>query len=170
MATAKVPASERVATAFRELATSSKNLNDALGEWNASISALNVALKKLDIQVSAWHQIASGDDELQNFWRREIGYSKVGDHWCIALKRTWGDYTNPDDEGSEIWRFEDAPRWMMLEASGKIAELLETLVKRTVETTEKVRKRREETAEVVSILDSIASEVSWLAAAEEASK
>lgn len=161
MATVKPPASERVADAFRRLAKSTQNLEVAVKEWKSYISALNAALRKLNIGVSAWQVISNGgDDEQHEWWTREIGYSKIKDDWCIALRRSWGDHQFPEADGEETWRFEDAPRWVMVEAAAKIPDLLETLVKRTDETTDKVRKRTKETAEVAAALEPLLAELS----------
>jgi hypothetical protein len=152
MPTSKPPASERVVDAFRKLAASSKNLNQAVDEWKCYIAALNAALKKIDVGVPAWHVIAQNQEDNLDWWTREIGYTKIKDEWCIALRRMWGNLSHPDGDNEEIWRFEDAPRWVMVEAGGKIADLLETLVKRTDETTAKVNKRATETAEFATAL------------------
>jgi hypothetical protein len=149
----KPPASERVVSAFQQLTVSSQNLDNAVKEWKQYITALNAAVQKINVGVAAWHQIAGDQDDNYDWWTRDIGYSKIKDKWCIALRRTWGNHAHPDDDGEEVWRFEDAPRWLMVEAGGKIADLLETLVKRTDETTEKVNKRALETAELALALD-----------------
>jgi|SRR5579871_1058993 len=89
MVTTKPPTAERVTAAFRQLANSSKNLDDAVCEWKNHISALNAALSQLKIGVSAWHPIASNDPGSGEWWSREIVYAKVKDEWCIALRRIW---------------------------------------------------------------------------------
>jgi hypothetical protein len=157
----KPPASLRVATAFKHLAKSSQALNESVTEWAGYIHSLNSALKKLNIGVSAWYNFAEGqDDDGHGFWSRQIGYSKIGDDHCLVIRKVWGDLRSPDEESSETWRFEEAPRWLMLDATGKIADLLETLVKRTDETTARVAKRKKETAELAEVLNSLASDVS----------
>ena len=115
----KEPASERVIAAFVQLASSSKDLNDEIAQWAKNISALNEALRKLKIGASAWHTISSGGEDPE--WNsREIGYAKIEDEWRIALRKRWGHTAFPEDDGEEIWPFEDAPRWFMLDAGGKI--------------------------------------------------
>ena len=170
MPNTKAPASERFAVAFRQLAESSQNLENAVSEWKKHVSTLNVALKRLKIGVSAWLQIASGGDEANEWWTRELGYASVKGDWCIALRKQWGHYQFPNDDKEEVWRFEDAPRWLMVESAGKIPDLLETLVKRTDETTQKVTKQAKETEELAKILGSLEAEAGWLRAAMEVSK
>jgi len=162
MANAKPPASQRVTDAFRRLAESSQNLEAAVNEWKPYISALNGALRQLNIGIAAWHVIfASGGDDSNPQWStREIGYSKVKDEWCIALRRSWGNQNYPDFDEEETWRFEDAPRWLMVEAAARIPDLIETLVQRTDRTAENVRKRSQETAEVAAALEPLLQELS----------
>jgi hypothetical protein len=142
----KEPASDRVVAAFMQLAKSSQTLNDEVAEWTKHVSIVNESLRKLGVGVSAWHVVSQGGDDENSHWRREIGFTKLEDEWCIALKKTSWDDRWPEEGSEEIWPFEDAPRWFMLDAGGKIPDLLETLVKRTDETTVKVTKRKEEAA------------------------
>ena len=105
MATAKPPASQRVAESFRRLAHSSKNLEVAVDEWKTYIDALNKALQKLHLGVSAWHRIAGGgDDAHTQWWTREIGYTQINHEWCIALRRSWGHHDFTELDAEETWR------------------------------------------------------------------
>ena len=167
MTTTAPPAAERVVSAFRQLTLSSQKLDNAVQGWTRHIALLNEALReKAKVGVSAWHQIAGNDSDPRDWWSREIGYAQVNGEWCIALRRRWGDMAFPDDDREELWRFEDAPRWLMIDAAGKIPELLETLVKRTEEATAKVQKRSAETEELAKALNAVVVEgEGWISAA-----
>src|SRR5262249_11315461 len=120
MATTKVPPSERLTSSFKQLANASVDLDAAAGELRKVISDIEAALKTIKIGVSAWYTVAGHSDRGGEFWSRDLGYSRVGDDWCIALRRQWG--AEWDDEGphEEVWKFSDAPRWMCIEAVGKL--------------------------------------------------
>ena len=58
----------------------------------------------------------------------------------------------PDDEIIEIWLFKDAPQWMQIETVGKLPDLLEAIVKRTQDTTKKLRSKTEEARKLAEAL------------------
>ena len=63
-----------------------------------------------------------------------------------------GYYPAPDDEIIEIWLFKDAPQWMQIETVGKLPDLLEAIVKRTQDTTKKLRSKTEEARKLAEAL------------------
>ena len=135
----KVPPTERIVSAFKELPVVTNECNVAHAELGADgIAPLEAALVGLNLVVSAWYRMSKGEDEHGNYWTRDIGYAKIGDEWRIALRRTWGN-ENYDHYGEEVWPFKDAPRWLCIESTAKLPDLFEELVKRTKETTEKLR-------------------------------
>src|SRR5258706_14362677 len=91
MSQQKIAPTERIASSFKKLAVASKDLNVAAAELGETISALDGALKKLNLGVSAWHEVAGKEDEDGSYWSRDIGYARVGNKWGIALRRTWGN-------------------------------------------------------------------------------
>jgi hypothetical protein len=157
----KIPPAERLASSFKQLALSSTSLNSAVGELCENISPLNKALNGLNLGVSAWHKIAGHEDQEGSFWSRDIGYTKVGQIWGIALRRTsgngtWGTY----DE--EVWLFPDAPRWMQIESVGKIPDLFDELIKRTEDTIGKIKAKTVEATDLANAInDPFDAEVSW---------
>lgn len=76
MAENKVPPGEQISASFKRLASASVNLNAAADELGQTVANLEVALKKLNLGVSAWHQIAGNENE-DGYWTRDIGYAKV---------------------------------------------------------------------------------------------
>jgi hypothetical protein len=154
-----VPARDRIATSFKQLATVSADLNSAANELNKTIAHLEQALSTLNLGVSAWHQVAGDEDEAGSYWSRDIGYARVRNRWCIAIRRTWGDY-NHDDHNDEEWPFAEAPRWMAIESVGKLPELFEDLIKRTEEATQKIKAKTGEARELAAIVRVIASGIS----------
>jgi hypothetical protein len=150
---------ERTRSSFKQLAASATHLNAASDELSAVVCALDQALKGLGLGISAWVKV-SGDDDAQDgyHWSRDIGYSKVGNRWGIALRETSGNYNYPDDDDSESWLFADAPRWLRIESIGKIPDLLEHLVKQADSTTQRLKKKTVETKALADVINEIAAQ------------
>src|SRR4051812_49097130 len=120
-----VPAKERIAASFKQLNTISADLNEAAKELGQSITSLEIALKGLKLGVSAWYEIAGSQNENGSYWSRDIGYTRIGHEWRIALRTTSGHDAVDDSHSEEIWAFNEAPRWMCVEAAGKVPDLFE---------------------------------------------
>jgi hypothetical protein len=158
MSEAKVPPTERIVSAFKELPVVTNECNIAHAELrDHAIAPLETALVSLNLVVSAWHRFAKGEDENGNYWTRDIGYLKLGDEWRIALRRTWGN-ENYDHHQEEVWAFKDAPRWLCIESIAKLPDLFEELVKRTKETTEKLRARTAQAKELAAAIAAVLPE------------
>lgn len=136
----EVPPTERVLATYNQLSVAATGLNAASDELGKAIDALDAALQKLNLGVSAWTTLAGGDDG-ELWWSRDVGYTRIRDRWTIALRTQNGHHAVPTDNSEEVWSFGDAPRWMRVEAVGKIPELLEALLKRTEDTTKKIKSR-----------------------------
>jgi len=132
---------ERVATSFTKLSAAAKDLNKVSDELGQAISSIDYVLQRLNLGVPTWVTIRGGQDEYtgEEYWSRDIGYSKVGNRWGIALCTREGDYNYPDREKFEAWLFNDAPRWLRVEGVEKIPDLLEELIKNTEQTTKKIK-------------------------------
>ncbi len=154
-----IPAKERIASSFKQLAAVSTDLNSAADELSKTITSLDEALGALNLGVSAWHQVA-GNEDPQNgsYWSRDIGYARVRNTWGIAIRRTWGNHLYGDYDEEE-WLFADAPRWMCIESVGKLPDLFEDLIKRTEETTGKIRAKTNEAKELAGAITAAASEI-----------
>ena len=62
----------------------------------------------------------------------------------------WGD-----DEVEE-WAFNDAPRWMRIEAVGMIPELLEHLVEQVEDATKKIKGKTTEARSLAAAINAVA--------------
>jgi hypothetical protein len=153
--------SERIASSFKQLAVSSAELNSAVGELAVNISPLDKALAKLELGVSACHKIAGYDEGFGSFWSRDIGYSKVGKRWGIALRKASGHH-EADRYEEEVWLFSDAPRWMQIESVGKIPDLFDELIKRTEDTIKKIRAKTIEARDLAIAINEAISALSPL--------
>jgi hypothetical protein len=138
------PAADRVQTSYKQLSLVATSLNAASDELVEAVSVFDAALKKLNLGISAWVLVSGNNDDDGEWWSRNIGYMRVGDTWGIALKTADGNYNCPDRDSEEKWLFKDAPRWMRIEAVGKIPDLLEALLKQAEDTTKKIKDKTEE--------------------------
>jgi hypothetical protein len=148
---------DRIASSFRQLTTVSTDLNAAASELGVSIVSLENALQSLNLGVPAWHQIAGKEDDDGSYWSRGIGYTQVGNNWRIALKVTHGN-EHADHHREEVWAFNDAPRWMCIESVDKLPDLFDDLIKRTEETTAKIRAKTTQTEELAAAVRAIRGE------------
>lgn len=155
----KVLPKDRIASSFKNLAAVSTEIDSAAKELGASIASLDDALERLNLGVSAWHRIAGGEDhETGNYWHRDIGYTQVSHRWQISLRRAAGNEFS-DDYGEEIWTFNQAPYWMRIESIGKLPDLFDELIKRTIETTQKIKARTTETEELAAAVRAAYGEI-----------
>lgn len=152
----------RVSAAFGKLVESSPELNAVSDELAKPIHAIDAALQKLNLGVSAWvHFAEQRCDDGEILSSRSIGYAKVSGTWGIAIR--WDGTDTNGNPTSEEWRFNDAPRSYRLHASHKLPELLEELAETASKTAEQLKSRVAETQQ-------IAATISPLAAADRLSK
>ena len=122
------------------------------------MSVLDAALQRLNLGITAWVTLSGNEDHDGEWWSREIGYTKVGDKWGIALKTASGNYGCPDQDSVEKWLFNDAPRWMRIEATGKIPDLLEALIRQAEDTTKKIQDRTADVLELAAAMSKVFEE------------
>lgn len=145
---------ERVSAAFGKLVASAAELNAVSDELGKPISAIETALQKLNLGVSAWAEVDGHvDGNTGRFWDRSIGYAKVSGRWGIAIRTRTGDF---EDVYEEAWRFSDAPRSYRLEALEELPALLEQLVKVTGKTASALKGKVAATKEVATVVGQLA--------------
>ena len=151
--------SERVSTDFEKLAASAAALNAVSDEIAQPVLAINAALRKLNLGISAWVSCAGDEDRNGNYWHRSVGYDKGSSGvWGIAICYRAVDsdqVVRQDDE----WLFNDAPRAYRLEALDKLPQLLEKLTRIADETADSLRKKVETTKQVATAITAAASSV-----------
>jgi hypothetical protein len=143
MTMTSTPLIEGILSSFAELATASESLNrvsDALGK---AVSDIDDGLRKLNLGIMAWVVIGtrpSNPPEYTTYRINELGYSKVGGKWGLALCTRSGDDEHPEwDESMEMWLFNDAPRTLRLSAINKLPELLKKLSEEATEVTKQLQ-------------------------------
>ena len=145
----------RVSAAFDKLKVSAAELNAVSDELGQPIPAIDAALQKLNLGVSAWVEFARRDDpEYERLWDCSIGYAKVSGTWGIAIRTRNGFYEDPE---TEEWRFNDAPRSYRLEALDKLPELLEQLARVANDTASELKRKLASTKQVATTISQMAS-------------
>jgi hypothetical protein len=153
----KVSPLEAVKTSYPQLAEESQQLKQEITDLGKGISGIETSLRRLGLDVSAWHRIAGGQDEHNGYvWSRDIGFTRIGSQWYIAL-REWSQEPGQEDEQT-TYRFNEAPPWMCVEAAGKIPELLEELIDRTRDMRAKITAKKAEVDAFASVLADLAAE------------
>ncbi len=137
------PVRQRVSAAFEKLATSAAELNAASDQIAKPVSAIEAALQRLNLGVSAWTPfrtiLHASEDNHEYYEICYVGYAKVLQRWGLAICHA----NNVDGEpvNEKEWQFNDAPRELRLEALEKLPELLEQLAEIVGATTAELRQR-----------------------------
>jgi len=80
---------EKVQATYKQLSQAAIDLHAASDELSKPICFWEAALKKLNLGVAAWVKLSNGGD-FPFWWDRSIGYTRLKDHWAIALRRREG--------------------------------------------------------------------------------
>lgn len=154
----KVPPTERIASSYKELKSLSPDLHAAASELSKSVDNFSDKLEPLDLGVSAWANIAAGeDDESGYYWSRSVGYTKLNYKWSIALRQASGNH-NHGEYDETVWKFSEAPHWIVIESIAKLPDLFETLIERVKDTITKLKTRKNQADELVAALESLAED------------
>ena len=150
---------DRLSAVYKKLAASADALSQASDELARPIRQVELLIQQLNIGLDTWVKIASGaDDDNDNYWRREVGYVKFWSGWELAIRRTTGS-RSADQESSDTWPFNEAPRSLRIEAFDKLPELLEELINNADKTAKKLREKTQEAQAVSAILKQTAADV-----------
>jgi hypothetical protein len=148
----------RAQTSYRKLATAAVALNTASDQLGKVIVEVDAALKALNLGISSWISFNEWvDDGGSDYSCDQIGYSKVGGKWGIALRSLSGNYNYGEGTEDGPWLFNDAPRALRVAAIDKIPEFLEKLAKDAVETTKKINEKLQQSRELAKAITVLAS-------------
>jgi hypothetical protein len=159
MASKEETLSSRAQTSYQKLATAAVTLNTTSDQLGKVIVELDAALKALNLGISSWVSFNEWTDENgSDYSCDQLGYSKVGGKWGIALRSLSGNYNFPEDTSVDgPWLFNDAPRALRIPAIDKVPELLEKLTKDAVATTEKINEKLHQSRELAKAITGLAS-------------
>lgn len=131
---------EKAQDAYQQLVNAAQHLNVASDQLAVIVEDWEAALRKLNLGISAWIRITSDDSPHPFYDVHELGYDKIGQKWCVALRRVWGREDDEQAENSEEWVFNEAPRWLRIIAIDRMPDLLAALMDKTQKTSESIVK------------------------------
>lgn len=152
-----LPVSDRLAQSLKDLRESAATLNQASDELAKAISPIDAALKKLNLGVTAWHQYTGAAESDGSFWNRSIGYAKIAGKWGLALSTSSG-YMHDPEYDHEAWLFNDAPRWMRIEAVEHVPALVEELVKSVKKTASDLQVKTTKARDLAAMIAAVAAD------------
>ena len=128
MPSEELSVSSRAAAALSLLKPIAKSVSDAAAALATPVMGVDAELKRMHIAFEAWVTYkTSSYEHLYTNW--DIGYSRIGGRWGIALRIVRGDHTDPEDTRVENWHFNESPLYLRHRAVDKLPELLEALAK-----------------------------------------
>jgi len=148
----------RLSSAYKQLAESASALEAESRKFARPIEQINTVLRKLGLNLITWHKVTGGEDDYDNFWSRDVGYTKVNGLWSLAIRAASGNHNRPDDVDSSVWDFTEAPPSYRIEALPFLPGLLEDLTSNTEKTTAKLRQTTNEAQELAAALVEAAAE------------
>jgi hypothetical protein len=151
---------EKVQASYRQLATAATNLNAVSDALGTVVAELDSALKKLNLGIPSWVSFLGNPSDGPDYNYYQVGYDKVGGKWGIAVRRVWGNDFAPEREASEEWTFNDAPRWLRINAIDKIPDLIAELTKKTNETTIQLGNKLPKAKELATAITAVAKQCS----------
>jgi hypothetical protein len=122
--------SERTAAALEQLKPVAKEVSDAAEALAKPIIAVDAALSRLQIAFEAWVTYRHDtDDDEERYDNWDIGYTRIGKRWGLALRTEKGEFNQPDRAVIERWFFNESPLYLRHRAIDKLPDLIEALAK-----------------------------------------
>jgi hypothetical protein len=129
----------RISASYKQLTAAAGELNAVSDELGKFVTALDAALRRLNLGIATWLRLESREDGSGNYTKRDLGYAKVGNKWGIALRAMSGNHNSVEESNVEEWLFNDAPRALRIESVEKLPDLFESLVKEADAATKQIR-------------------------------
>ena len=142
----------RISSSYKQLTQAATELNAVSDELGKFVTALDSALRRLNLGIATWLRLESREDGSGNYTKRDLGYAKIGNKWGIALRTMVGNHNDVEDSNVEEWLFNDAPRALRIESVEKLPDLFESLVKEADAATRQIRTKTERAQALASAL------------------
>ena len=143
---------QRISNSYKQLSQAATELNSVSDELGKFVTALDSALRRLNLGIATWLRLESREDGSGNYTKRDLGYAKVGNKWGIALRTMSGNHNDVEDSNVEEWLFNDAPRALRIESVEKLPDLFESLVKEADAATKQIRTKTQRAQALASAL------------------
>ncbi len=148
--------SNAISAPFKKLIESAAKLNKVSDQLTSQIEEIDGALKRLNLGVSAWVTVEEEMDEDDSSWsREELGYTRIGNRWGVALKTSSGFFGDPSQTDGNFYSFSDAPRELRIRAVRQIPRLIECLSVEAENMIATLAPKVEEVAELIHTLNSL---------------
>lgn len=152
MASKSESLNHRISASYKQLTTAASELNTVSDELGKFVTALDSALRRLNLGITTWLRLESREDGSGNYIKRDLGYAKVSGKWGIALRTMTGNHNVVEDGIEEEWLFNDAPRALRIEAVEKLPDLFDSLVKEADLATRQIRSKTEHVQQLANAL------------------
>jgi len=149
----KGAALESSSTPLRRLALGAAKLNEVSDKLTAQIEQIEAALKRLNLGVEAWVAVLDREDEGGNCAREEIGYTRIGNRWGVALRAVSGVRGEYGEETFSA--FADSPRQQRIRAVPYVSALLEKLSAEAEAMIEKLTPKVEEISALATSFENL---------------
>ena len=149
---------DRIASAIKRLSASAEVLESASDEFAKPIEQLNQLLRRLNLGLATWKRVTGGEDDYDNYWKREVGFAKIDGLWSLALRAVSGNHQYPDREDTDVWAFVEAPPSFRIEALPFVPDVIEELIKNTEKTAAKLKETSTEARELAQAATTAALE------------
>jgi hypothetical protein len=150
----------RISASYKQLTVAATELNSVSDELGKFVTALDSALRRLNLGIATWLRLESREDGSGNYTKRDLGYAKVGNKWGIALRMMSGNHNALEDSNVEEWLFNDAPRALRIESVEKLPDLFESLVKEADAATKQIKTKTHHAQQLATALTEQAPEPS----------
>lgn len=151
---------DRVKQSFPKLTNASELVNKASDKLNNSVTNFNAILKNVGLGITSWYGFDGESDSNAGYsWSQEIGYTKIGSKWGLAIRSTSTDWSDPEQD-VEIWAFADAPRSLRVKAAPNIPDLLDKLIQDAADMAQEIEKQSEEIDTLAQTILALAPEKS----------
>jgi hypothetical protein len=143
----------RVQSSFQQLSAAAATLNTASDRLSKLVAELDSVLKPLNVGIDCWVDIGpvSMSPDGSGAYSEQIGYTKTGGKWGIAL-RTVEEFFQIGEHSIKEWAFSEAPRELRLRGIDCIPDLLDELAKDAAKTTKEITEKTDEVQRLVSAL------------------
>lgn len=141
----------RVRSSYQKLLGAATELNSASDRFSKLVAEIDATLKPLNIGITSWVKIGSGWGSEHSSGYDQVGYTKVGGKWCIALSSV-EEFVDGRDDDCDVWAFGDGPRRLRLRAIDYLPDLLDELAKEAVDETKKLTARTDDLQQLLSAL------------------
>ena len=152
MASKSESLNHRISASYKQLTAAASELNTVSDELGKFVTALDSALRRLNLGIATWLRLESREDGSGNYIKRDLGYAKVSGKWGIALRTMTGNHNAVEDGIEEEWLFNDAPRALRIEAVEKLPDLFDSLVKEADLATRQIRSKTEHVQQLANAL------------------